>query len=536
MGGLCRPGQGGAVVRGASLAVTAAAVVACLWLSGGVSAAEGRTQALAPASGRVHREVAASRWGKAVEVAGNLNKVGYAQVTSISCAAPGYCAAGGLYDASKRSTVNGSRRFSQAFVVSEVNFTWKQADEVDYGTRNAGKLATVTSVSCAARTSCTAVGTFKNGAHHLQPFITSEQSDGTWSAIQEVTGLPSSADDNTELVTVSCATAGNCTAGGSYTTSKGSFYAFAVTETAGTWAKAVIFPAFKNLDPKERGEAQILSVSCASAGNCTAGGFYTKGFVDQAFVVSQADGTWGTPVPVPEPAGMTEAPTMRIKEVSCTAPGYCTAGGNINGDSEAFAITETKGAWDSTVKVLGEDSYLASLSCATAGNCAAVGSVSSDAKAAFVADQVAGVWSTGTVAAPNNGQNPFLGAVSCQSKGNCTAGGQYGPKDNRQPFVIGERNGTWGTAELIPAFTDLNTGNQAAILEVSCTESHDVGYCAAAGYYTDGDGHTQGFVAEEKSPAPKSLPKSRASSPRQIEPDVRGTMKVLITMSNLCRV
>jgi hypothetical protein len=42
------------------------------------------------------------------------------------------------------------------------------------------------------------------------------------------------------------------------------------------------------------GDAQVLSVSCASAGNCSAGGYYedARAFYE-AFVVSEVNGAWG---------------------------------------------------------------------------------------------------------------------------------------------------------------------------------------------------------------------------------------------------
>jgi len=42
------------------------------------------------------------------------------------------------------------------------------------------------------------------------------------------------------------------------------------------------------------GDAQVLSVSCASAGNCAAGGYYenARAFYE-AFVVSEVNGAWG---------------------------------------------------------------------------------------------------------------------------------------------------------------------------------------------------------------------------------------------------
>ncbi len=48
------------------------------------------------------------------------------------------------------------------------------------------------------------------------------------------------------------------------------------------------------------GYADVNSVSCASAGNCAAGGYYADSSGHgQAFVVSETNGTWGTAIEVP---------------------------------------------------------------------------------------------------------------------------------------------------------------------------------------------------------------------------------------------
>src|SRR5262249_61183636 len=68
--------------------------------------------------------------------------------------------------------------------------------------------------------------------------------------------------------------------------------------------------------------AQISSVSCASAGNCSAGGSYSRG--QKAFVVSQVSGKWGTAIQVP---GLSNYPDAAINPVPCASAGTGTARG-----------------------------------------------------------------------------------------------------------------------------------------------------------------------------------------------------------------
>ena len=79
-----------------------------------------------------------------------------------------------------------------------------------------------------------------------------------------------------------------------------------VSEVNGTWRTAQEVPGTAALNAG--GDAEITSVSCASAGNCSAGGSYTdsSGHL-QAFVVSEVNGTWRTAKEVPGTAALNRA-------------------------------------------------------------------------------------------------------------------------------------------------------------------------------------------------------------------------------------
>ena len=88
--------------------------------------------------------------------------------------------------------------------------------------------------------------------------------------------LPANASTSTGdgggLDSVSCASAGNCTAVGSYFYSAGHYTGQMLTETSGIWTAGVeaSLPANAGTDS----DGGLGSVSCASAGNCTAVGGY----------------------------------------------------------------------------------------------------------------------------------------------------------------------------------------------------------------------------------------------------------------------
>src|SRR5690349_2862375 len=67
---------------------------------------------------------------------------------------------------------------------------------------------------------------------------------------------------------------------------------------AGTWGNAVTVPGSLSLNAG--GGAQVTAVSCPSAGNCSAGGYYSPSQGHpQAFVANRVNGVWRTAAAVP---------------------------------------------------------------------------------------------------------------------------------------------------------------------------------------------------------------------------------------------
>jgi hypothetical protein len=87
---------------------------------------------------------------------------------------------------------------------------------------------------------------------------------------------------------VPCGSPGNCAAGGSYAPRVETPYqAFVASENNGSWGKAIQVPGSGALNVG--GFAQVISVSCISAGYCAAAGYYRqRSGDDEAFVVSRA--------------------------------------------------------------------------------------------------------------------------------------------------------------------------------------------------------------------------------------------------------
>jgi len=212
--------------------------------------------------------------GAAGDGLGALNKGGGAEVNSVSCGAAGNCAAGGEYT---------NRGFNgQGFVAVERGGFWGQAIEVPgLGKLNAGFSAEVDSVSCASAGNCAAVGTY--GEPYGTGFVVAEKK-GVWGKAIDV-GLIGGRIAGAN--SVSCASAGNCAAGGFYSDSSGGVtQGWVAVERLGRWGNGIEVPGLGALN--KGGDAAVNSVSCPAAGSCAAGGYYTgRHQHSQGFVVSQ---------------------------------------------------------------------------------------------------------------------------------------------------------------------------------------------------------------------------------------------------------
>jgi hypothetical protein len=496
---------GGGVRLRRGIPATAAGLVAVAALAAG-SPVQASAAARTSAAVAVRAATSGGAWGTAEEIPGTaaLNQGGSdgadAQATAVSCASAGNCSAGGYY------TDDGGDR--QAFVVNETNGTWGTAEEVPgTATLNIGATAQLTSVSCASAGNCSAGGFYTN--HGLQAFVVNE-TNGTWGTAEEVPGTAAlnEAGGVAQISSVSCASAGNCSAGGTYENSSGESQAFVVNETNGTWGTAEEVPSFSTLN--KSGIGGLTSVSCASAGNCSAGGSYTNSNGQQAFVVSEKGGTWGTAKEVPGTATLNKGGDASLTSVSCGAAGNCSAGGSYRDSSvhdHAFVVNETNGTWGTAEQVPGTatlnkggTAQLTSVSCASAGNCSAGGYYANSPNhlQAFVVTEKGGTWGTAKkvpgTAPLNTGGNARITSLSCASAGNCSAGGYYTNSNGQQAFVVGETSATWGTAKEVPGTATLNKSGNATINSVSCVSAE---HCSAVGYYTDGNDYRQAFVVNE---------------------------------------
>jgi len=378
--------------------------------------------------------------------------------------------------------------------------TWGQAITVPgLAALNAGGSAGVNAVSCGSAGSCEAGGFYRDRSRHFQAFVASER-NGRWEVAVEVPGSGAlNKGGNAQITSVSCASAGNCAAGGYY--SQSGNHAFVVGERNGHWGKAI--EVVLRPGPVRGGPAQVLSVSCAAAGECAAGGYFRRpasgGFRFEAFVATERNGRWGTAVSVAGLGYLNSVPGGRseVSSVSCASAGDCSAvGGSYLGLNHGFAVSERNGRWGTALELRG-DLQVRSVSCASADTCTAAGSYARSGRA-FVVSERNGRWGK-PFAVPGltalNGAGRAGVMVSCPSAGDCVGGGFYVDRSGRgQAFVVSERNGHWGHAIEVPGSGALNAGGSAEV-EVSCPSA---GNCAGGGFYTDASDHWQALVVSER--------------------------------------
>src|SRR5262249_14949353 len=133
-----------------------------------------------------------------------------------------------------------------------------------------------------------------------------------------------------QVLSISCPSAGNCTAGGFYEDATISFHAFVADESNGQWGQVhIIDVTVIGVTPIN--EEQVTAVSCASAGNCAATGNAGNATGhSQVWVADEVGGTWGPPQEIPGFAGLDVGILSDVQLISCAFLGNCATGGQLS--------------------------------------------------------------------------------------------------------------------------------------------------------------------------------------------------------------
>jgi hypothetical protein len=347
---------------------------------------------------------------------------------------------------------------------------------------NSGGSADLSSVSCAGADTCAALGQV-SPPNKIPIGVLVSEVHGTWQrAIVTTINSPQGP------TSISCGAVGNCLAADGED---------AAIEVGGKWESPIPFPGLHALEESSGGSAQVSSVSCASASNCSVVGWYLDHHngiwgPSRDFELNEVAGSWSSASVLPgldSLGGVDGFSYFDSPAISCSSPGDCSAGGCISESSGfegeptdclPFIADEVEGTWTSAFELsgfsnLGISGAVTSLSCASTSDCSAAGNFVDPGgrHGTFVADETGGIWSP-TLAVRGISRSK-LGTMpsptlSCSNAGNCSLVGYYGGANPKglNAFIANEVGGVWGAASGSPA------GNG-----ISCASA---GYCVAFGF------------------------------------------------------
>jgi hypothetical protein len=390
------------------------------------------------------------------------------------------------------------------------------------GAVGAGESASLTSISCALPGWCTAGGSYRNSAGGRQAMIETE-ADGTWGAPQPV-ALPSGAstsakNESATITSVSCVVTGFCVAVGSYRGSGNG--TLIVSEAGGFWATGITLPSVSG---EITGGGVLDSISCASAGNCVAVGTSTtsKGLIEPT-IATEVAGAWAKPLLPTLPAGDDETVPTSLS-VSCPAAGDCVIAGTdypVSGPQLPLIVAESNAHWQPAETIgplpgsladVNQVTSLGAIDCAAVGQCTAVGNDKTATGAAgFALVDSGGVFTevslpypTGTAGFLTDDPDLGLAAVGCADPGDCAAAGGYPTagtptQPDAAPMTAVEGGGVWSEPIALPAPADSApaTSGVATVSALSCPA---VGLCEGVGGYEIAGGAQIPMVASSVPP------------------------------------
>ncbi len=322
-------------------------------------------------------------------------------LTSVSCTNAGSCEAVGSYY---------SKSGNQAGMVVSITPSGTSATTsavalpLPAGT-GLGIVAYPTGISCAA--TCTVVG-YLYGVNPFAAFVSQQSSSGAWttSLVSAPTVAPGSGltVQASFLNAVSCPSSGPCEAVGDWLDSSYKLHPMAVQISNGVAGipQTVALPADAQLvglgyaptllygtylpSGATGADVGLNSVSCPSAGVCTAAGNYVNASSDfSPVVVPISGGTPGTAVELADPSGHGASgnPGYLPAGISCTDASDCTLAatqllpGTSTPSFAAVVSSEVSGHWSAfsalTSTISGTEPVITGLGCTPLGSCVVAG-------------------------------------------------------------------------------------------------------------------------------------------------------------------
>jgi hypothetical protein len=339
----------------------------------------------------------------------------YASLSAVTCTSPSNCWAVGTYTAGGSSWHTLAEQYDgTAWAVATIP------------TPTGATSVTFSAVACTSPSNCWAVGSNQEEGSPSWHTLTERYDGSGWSIVASPD--PSGADDS-YLVAVACASAGDCWAVGSYDTDSGHY---TLTEQYSGSAWSIV----SSPNPSSSG-ALLTAVACISASDCWAvGSSYDLGSglsLPQAFTLAeQYNGTAWSIVSSPTRGGSI---SVALPAVACASASDCWAVGSYEDSSldEGTLAEEYNGtAWSivASPNPAGETAVeLAGVACTGDGDCWSIGSYDdSGSDEHTLAEYYDGsAWTV--VASPTpggtGGESVGLSGVVCTGTSNCWAVGSY---------------------------------------------------------------------------------------------------------------
>lgn len=313
-------------------------------------------------------------------------------------------------------------------------------------------------VSCASARDCQAVGSYTNRAGAAVTLA--ERWDGRAWIIEPTPNRNGAA--GSALSGVTCLAANSCTAVGGYIDSTGLQYPLAETWDGTAW-KLRSVP-----NPAGSSSTFLSGVTCTSSSRCVAVGA-SFGVTGPAPLAEAWNGTRWKIQSMPSPANG----FATMSAVSCSGPVICVAvGSSIYG---TLAEAWNGQTWSVQVTPNPSQSSLSGVDCLSATNCQAVGGyVDSLGTQRALAEAWNGVsWRTEATSDPAGASASALFAVSCPLPRACVAVGS----SDGVPLAETLQGSSW-ILQTIPA---PNGGSNVSLYAVSCARTNA---CRAVGSYT----------------------------------------------------
>jgi Neprosin len=293
-------------------------------------------------------------------------------------------------------------------------------------------------VSCWSASGCDAVGTNTNSANEIVGLV--ERWNGTSWEVQSTPKGAGAKEDNLE--SVSCLSASECEASGYAEVAEGKHVTLAERWNGTAWAIQTI-PATTGSN------SNLTSVSCASASECVASGFSTPTAGKSAALVELWNGKeWKTQTTATLPK---EDEKSSLESVSCPSSKHCTAVGSVTNKQGIAPLIESYNgsSWTLQSAPAPEHSielHLRSVSCSSSSVCTAVGEYENyveKAERPLVERYNGTSWELQEAASPvgkpaPKGSHWSLSAVSCPTASSCVAVGSYAESASGKQLLLGE--------------------------------------------------------------------------------------------------